>query len=128
MDNGSYGTPQVRVIIIGEGDAHKYGLQALVTRVLQEDLGDDVTALVDGGERFPDQPAHVWILAAGSDKGMYRPFMSENCQCAVRDFLAAQCRGVSKSQRAALSGGAVVSRQSLHTPVSTKCSTSTTKP
>jgi DNA-binding NarL/FixJ family response regulator len=59
MGNGSFGTPQVRVIVVGEGDAHRYGIRALVTRVLREELGDDVAAFRDDAEPCLDPQANL---------------------------------------------------------------------
>src|SRR5215831_14204483 len=59
MERGSFGTPQVRVIVIGEGDAHRYDLRALVTRVLREELGDDVAAFRDDAEPCLDLQASL---------------------------------------------------------------------
>src|SRR6266567_3599971 len=51
MDEGSFGTQRVRVIVIG-GGAHRYSLRALVTQLLREELGSDVPAPSNDPVRF----------------------------------------------------------------------------
>jgi DNA-binding NarL/FixJ family response regulator len=70
MEKGSFSTPQVRVIVIGEGDAHRYGLSALVTQVLREELGDNVAALTHGVEVIPDQPTRPLARPAAVDTSL----------------------------------------------------------
>jgi DNA-binding NarL/FixJ family response regulator len=64
MDQGSFGTQRVRVIVIG-GGVHRYSLRALVMQLLREALASDVPAPSDGPVRFSN-PA-TGPLAQSSD-------------------------------------------------------------
>lgn len=56
-DIGSFGAPQVRVIVIG-GGTHRYGLRTLFARILREELGDDGPMPSETSERSFTPPSN----------------------------------------------------------------------
>jgi DNA-binding NarL/FixJ family response regulator len=69
MDEHSFGTPQVRVIVVDSNDAHRHGLRALITQVLREEFGNAVATLSVDGERAPLPRAGLPARPADTEDG-----------------------------------------------------------